>query len=930
MKTKLLIVLLVLTSMFAQAKEVRTFDKLRQGDSFTLKVTVSDGVVGHNSIWDFDQAQKLEVQFDVLSVDKDSVRFGIKPTNWFAHFQDKDQHDPNPYSLFKVYNYYDSYFFSRYANGESIFYLFRDNNVILSASIKDGRVSTNFLPIPEESGIFTRDRKRWYSDLLQITTGVKIIGGGGIPKDLTLDFEAVLRTAAQGFFHNWIEKSRKGNLMPWFVDLRDPVTTQNTQTPTFVQIVSASFDLQPNVRLIYTPSKDIPEDRVFITNNGERIRPAKKSSDGSYTFEFFLSSPKRMKINGILLDLTPDDSIKIEYNTVENDYLFTGRGSANSAYTNQIVKFYKEEKELQNSGELWKITQQQIDDFFDKGKAKHQTLLQTYGKEMNAYWIRSAELSYNYWYLSEKVNMHNAITQQNIGDFMKPMPLQYQIDWTSKEFGCIFPASDYLYQPYTYGKFLDSYYSYKAWQTNDDVLTGMRYLQEHIPKYYFADAIFWGYPRFYLTSETLKYLMTGFHLEDSQREYDDFLRKCAEPGLRTSITSMHEQVEKVEPGANIKDLNLAIQNYIPLKNASDSYIVLLVDEGLTESFNLQLKNPYKESDKENDYLRDKITPCVITSASRKSLFEKNNNAQEYITFVSDDKLRDYYDKVITRKGCYIIMRSDGTILDRVLGNYNDSGILILSVIEEDIQKQKNQSTASGGILVPIILSSLFSVILTFFIVRLVIQRRERTKRHISELELKAIRAQMNPHFTFNALGSIQNLINQKKDKEANDYLVNFAKLLRLVLSTSEKRLITLSEEIEQLELYLRLEQLRVPFRYTIDIDESIDVENEEIPGMLIQPIVENAVKHGVVPKGGGHIKLTFTMTGQVLYVTVTDTGNGYVVPEDTTKTGFGLQAIRERLKLLNKELKLEIGLQIENIETDRKITGCMVTISIPV
>lgn len=930
MKTRLLILLLVLTSMFAQAKEVRTFDKLRQGDSFTLKVTVSDGAVGHNSIWDFDQVQKIEVQFDVLSVDKDSVRFGIKPTNWFAHFQDKDQYDLNPYSPFKVYNYYDSHFFSRYANGESIFYLFRDNNVILSASIKDGKVSTNFFPISEESGIFTRDRKKWYSDLLQITTGVKIIGGGGPPQDLTLDFEAILKTAAQGFFNNWIEKSGEGSLISWFVDLRNSVTPQNTQAPTFVQLVSASFDLQPNVRLIYTPSKDIPEDRIFITNNDERIRPAKKSSDSSYTFEFFLPSPKRMELNGLSLDLTPDDSIKIEYNTVENDYLFTGRGGANSAYTNQIVKFYKEEKGLRNHGEIWKITQQQIDDFFDKGKAKHQILLQTYSKGMNAYWVRSAELSYNYWYLSEKVNMHNVITQQNIGDFMKPMPLQYQIDWTSKEFGCIFPASDYLYQPYTYGKFLNSYYSYKAWQTNDDVLTGMRYLQEHIPKYYFADAIFWGYPRFYLTSETLKYLMTGFHLEDSQREYDDFLRKCSEPGLRTSITSMHEQVEKVEPGANIKNLNLAIQNYIPFKNASDSYIVLLVDEGLTESFNLQLKNPYKESDKENDYLRDKITPCVITSESRKSLFEKSNNAQEYITFVSDDKLRDYYDKVITRKGCYIIMRSDGTILNRVLGNYNDSGILILSVIEEDIQKQKNQSTASSGILVPIIISSLFSVILTFFIVRLVIQRRERIKRRISELELKAIRAQMNPHFTFNALGSIQNLINQKKDKEANDYLVNFAKLLRLVLSTSEKRLITLSEEIEQLELYLRLEQLRIPFKYTIDIDESIDVENEEIPGMLIQPIVENAVKHGVVPKGGGHIKLTFTMTGQVLYVTVTDTGNGYVVPEDAAKAGFGLQAIRERLKLLNKELKLEIGLQIENIETDRKITGCMVTISIPV
>lgn len=214
--------------------------------------------------------------------------------------------------------------------------------------------------------------------------------------------------------------------------------------------------------------------------------------------------------------------------------------------------------------------------------------------------------------------------------------------------------------------------------------------------------------------------------------------------------------------------------------------------------------------------------------------------------------------------------------------------------------------------------------------RFFVKRQERVRRQLLELELKAIRAQMNPHFTFNALGSIQNLIAQDKRKEADEYLVNFAKLLRIVLNSSEKRLIPLSDEIALISLYLHLEQLRVPFTYSIVVDENIETEIEEIPGMLIQPIVENAIKHGIVPYGGGNVIIDFSLKDQILYAQVTDTGSGFMPDIESKTKGFGLKSTRERLALLNKDLHLNIGIQIENVEQDGITKGCRVILSIPV
>ena len=509
------------------------------------------------------------------------------------------------------------------------------------------------------------------------------------------------------------------------------------------------------------------------------------------------------------------------------------------------------------------------------------------------------------------------------------------IPWFDKHFTNLFPFTDYLYQPYTYGKFIDNFFVLKSNQTNNSILTGMNYFNWNgTGKYYFTDAIFWGYPRLYLTSNCLIDLMKKFHLNASEREYEDFMSKCKVPEMRNSMIHLHDELEKIEPGANIKGLNLVVEKYLPLKKSDSDYIVLLVTDSLNNNpkdplFEQRMKVLYEEM--ANEKLTEKVKICVITGESQKAKFDSSPETQKQILFVPDKEIRDYQDKVLAKKGVYLILRSDGTIVDRMLNsNRIDSPSSIMRfTIKRDIEKQKNKDSASSRVL-PILLTCLFSTFFAFYLARYFVKRKEQQRRKMVELELKAIRAQMNPHFTFNALASIQNLISQKKEKQADEYLVNFAKLLRMVLSSSEKKLVPLSDEISMIELYLKLEQLRVPFEYVIHIDENIEPDTEEIPGMLIQPIIENAVKHAIIPKNGGEINVYFALNQNVLNVIVTDTGNGYSEDAEKNANGFGLKAVRERLSLLKKELHLEISLTMENIVENGIVKGCKASLSIPV
>ncbi|RYG00672.1 MAG: hypothetical protein EOO02_14410 [Chitinophagaceae bacterium] len=177
----------------------------------------------------------------------------------------------------------------------------------------------------------------------------------------------------------------------------------------------------------------------------------------------------------------------------------------------------------------------------------------------------------------------------------------------------------------------------------------------------------------------------------------------------------------------------------------------------------------------------------------------------------------------------------------------------------------------------------------------------RIRKQQLSLEIKAIRSQLNPHFIFNALSSIQGLINKNDVASANRYLSEFSTLLRDSLQHHDKDMVPLVTEISLVETYLKLEQLRFNFRYEIEVDADINKNAIELPYLILQPLVENAVKHGVSTLAEkGFIKIAVTKKNSNLHISVIDNGGKFV--ENASDGGFGLKLTRNRIVLLNQSL----------------------------
>ncbi len=203
------------------------------------------------------------------------------------------------------------------------------------------------------------------------------------------------------------------------------------------------------------------------------------------------------------------------------------------------------------------------------------------------------------------------------------------------------------------------------------------------------------------------------------------------------------------------------------------------------------------------------------------------------------------------------------------------------------------------------------------------------------LALKSLRGQMNPHFIFNALNSVNQFISQQDERTANQFLSEFALLMRLVLENSQEDFIPLQKEQEILSLYLKLEHYRFrdKFDYEIKVDENVNPEAIQIPPMLIQPYIENAVWHGLrYKKEKGKLLLHFYRQNRHLVAEITDDGIGRqrsaeLKTENQKKhKSTGLKNIEERLAIINKVYQLDYRVHIE----DRKNNGTQVTVYLPV
>lgn len=215
----------------------------------------------------------------------------------------------------------------------------------------------------------------------------------------------------------------------------------------------------------------------------------------------------------------------------------------------------------------------------------------------------------------------------------------------------------------------------------------------------------------------------------------------------------------------------------------------------------------------------------------------------------------------------------------------------------------------------------------------------RFQQQLSELEMKALRAQMNPHFIFNCINSINRMVLNGKGDGASRYLTKFAKLIRLMLENSENPTVSLEDELVMLEAYLQLESLRFKekIRYEIVVDDTIDRETTCLPAMVLQPFIENAIWHGLMSKqGDGLIKITIQEEEDVLKCIIEDNGVGreralaLAESQVTKKKSMGLQITEERLKLLSKERLKELIRITDLKDSMNHALGTRVDVLIPI
>jgi LytS/YehU family sensor histidine kinase len=220
-----------------------------------------------------------------------------------------------------------------------------------------------------------------------------------------------------------------------------------------------------------------------------------------------------------------------------------------------------------------------------------------------------------------------------------------------------------------------------------------------------------------------------------------------------------------------------------------------------------------------------------------------------------------------------------------------------------------------------------------------IKRRLTLQKEVAEYEQKALHLQMNPHFVFNCLGSISSFIVQNGTDSAIKYLSKFSKLMRLTLEYSKGSLIPIDKEIESLQNYLELEQLRFNRKFEFSIHSSSSIEDDiALPPLLVQPFVENAILHGVVPKeGNGRIEVNFNVISNQLICTITDDGIGLTKSKSmkensvTAHQSMALEITKKRLEMMETSTLQKANVTIEEIQNiHNQIIGTKVVITLPI
>jgi LytS/YehU family sensor histidine kinase len=242
---------------------------------------------------------------------------------------------------------------------------------------------------------------------------------------------------------------------------------------------------------------------------------------------------------------------------------------------------------------------------------------------------------------------------------------------------------------------------------------------------------------------------------------------------------------------------------------------------------------------------------------------------------------------------------------------------------------------TSGFILLIVVAFTLIIILFWKYSQKVRERKNIVKRKLQLAELNSLHSQMNYHFMSNAFNSLQGLFLSEKNIDL--YIGKFSRLMRLTLEHSDRQLITLSEELEYLKLYCDIEKLRAgnQFTFNIELDEGMDVSMLQVPSLTLQPFVENAIWHGLMPKGGiGSVTLKILPHDSFSYtIIIEDDGIGinaslYTKPK-TKRKSYGTKLIIDRFEVIKKQNKGNFTLQIEDKSDVTLTSGTRVSITFP-
>lgn len=266
--------------------------------------------------------------------------------------------------------------------------------------------------------------------------------------------------------------------------------------------------------------------------------------------------------------------------------------------------------------------------------------------------------------------------------------------------------------------------------------------------------------------------------------------------------------------------------------------------------------------------------------------------------------------------------SDSTLIDAKYFATTEERIRQL----EEQQQLKDQLLLKTNRLNYVLIGSvLVLALLMGWIIKSLLDIKKKNKK----IALQSLRREMNPHFIFNSLNSVNQFIAQNKELEANKYLTSYSQLMRKMMESSNDDFIPLSFELEQIKKYLELEHMRFPdkFDFTVSVDETIDTDRVQIPNMLIQPNLENAIWHGLRYKDEkGHLNVSISRKGKDIEIIIQDDGIGLRKSQEIkTKNqkihqSRGLKNVEERIQLLNHLYHKNIRFEISENQIGTRVT----------